>query len=181
MRGIDKQQTVLLAAALLLAAGFGAFRYMPLLRQRQAMDVLMEQNNQTLEQIHIQTTRLPELIEELEEKRIQAAAFDTQIPADKSFAQLWGRFAELMNQCRLTDQLVQPGSPRESDQIGSIPLTIACSGSMQDLYAFFTAIEQWDRLIRLEEVELINDSGFNGRVKLNAKAELYYQLAHKKG
>lgn len=181
MRGLDKQQTILVAAALLLMAGFGVFRYVPLLRQRQAMDVTMDQNNQTFEQIRTQGARLPELTLQLEQKRSQAAAFDTKIPAGKSFAELWRQFAELMNQCRLTDQLVQPGSPTESDQIGSIPLTIACSGSMQDLYAFFRAMEQWDRLIRFEHVELTNDAAFGGSVKLDAKAKLYYQPENKKG
>jgi len=52
---------------------------------------------------------------------------------------------------------------------------------MQDLYAFFQAIEQWDRLIRFEQIELTNDSAFGGTVKLNAKAHLYYQPESKKG
>jgi len=181
MRRLDKQQIVLAAVALLLMAGFGAFRFAPLLRQRQAMDMAMDQNSQTLEQIRTQSARLPELTRLLEQRRVQAAAFETRIPAGKSFAELWRQFADLMNQCHLADQMVQPGSPVESDEIGAIPLTIACSGSMQDLYAFFRAVEQWDRLIRFERVELTNDAASSGNVKLNAKAELYYQPENKKG
>jgi len=181
MRGLDKQQIVLVLATLLLMGGFGVFRYLPLLKQRQALDATYEQNRQALEQIQSQDVRLPELAQRLQEHRAQAAMFNTRIPAGRSFAELWGQIADQMNQCHLSDQLVQPGSPVESDRLGSIPLTIACTGSLQDLYAFFRAIEQWDRLIRFDQVELTNDSAFGGSVKLNAKAQLYYQPESKKG
>ena len=181
MKGFDKQLTVFLAVVLLLMAGIGVFRYLPLLRQRQTLDETMEQNRQTLEQIHTQGARLGELTRQLEQMQSQAAAFDVKIPADRSFAELWRQIAELMNQYRLNDQLVQPGKPTESDRLGAIPLTLACSGSMQDIYAFFRAIEQWDRLIRFEQVELTNDSAFGGSVKLSVRAQLYYQPEIKKG
>jgi hypothetical protein len=91
------------------------------------------------------------------------------------------KLPELANQCRLTDQLVQPGQPIETEQLGTIPLTLACSGTTQDIYAFFRTIEQWDRLIRFEQVELSNDNTFGGCVKLIAKARLYYQAEQKQG
>lgn len=181
MRGFDKQQTVLLAAVALLAAGFGVFRYMPLLRQRQALDETIEQNRQTLEQIQTQGARLEELTAQRERLETQTAAFNAQIPAGRSFAELWRQIADLMDQCNLTDQLVQPAQPMESGQVGTIPITLACSGTMQDIYAFFQAIEQWDRLIRFEQVELTNDTTFSGSVKLNGKAHLYYQPEQKRG
>ena len=181
MRGLDKQQTILVAAVLLLAAGFGVFRYLPLLRQRQALDETMAQNQRALHDIHTQGMRLPELAGQLAQKQTQAAAFDAKIPAGRSFADLWRQIADLMNECRLTDQLVQPGRPVEGEQLGTIPLTLSCSGSMQDIYVFFRAIEQWDRLIRFERIELANDGAFSGRVKLNAKAQLYYQPRQKQG
>jgi Tfp pilus assembly protein PilO len=181
MKGLEKQQTVLLAIVLLLMAGIGVFRYLPLLRQRQALDATMEQNSQTLEQIHTQGARLGDLSRQLEQMQSQANSFDVKIPAGRSFADLWRQIADLMNQYRLTDQLVQPGKPTESDRLGAIPLTLACTGSMQDMYAFFRAIEQWDRLIRFEQIDLVNDSDFGGSVKLNARAQLYYQPEDKKG
>lgn len=181
MKGFDKQQTVLLASVLLLAAGIGVFRYLPLMRQRRVLDETVEQNRQVLKQIQTQRLREGQLAEELERMRAQTAAFDAKIPAGKSFAELWRQIADLMNQYNLDDQLVQPGQPIESEQLGSIPLTLSCRGTMQDMYAFFKAIEQWDRLIRFEKVELTNDSAFGGVVKLNGMAQLYYQPEQKRG
>ena len=80
-----------------------------------------------------------------------------------------------MNACKLTDQLVQPGEELKSDQLCSIPLKLECRGSLEQLFAFFQAMEDMDRLVRLEEVQFENDSDFSAVVKLNAKANVYYQ------
>ncbi len=181
MRIMDKQYALCVSAIVLLAVGVGVFRYAPVLRQRQALHATIEDNHRTLEEIHTQRGRLEELAGQLEQMRDQAAAFNAKIPADRSFADLWRQIADLMNQYNLTDQLVQPGAAIESDRLGAILLTLSAGGTMQDIFAFFRAIEQWDRLLCLEEVELTNDGGFGGRVKLSAKARLYYQTAQDKG
>lgn len=175
MNGADKRQTILAALSVLLLAGFGGVRYSMLWQQRQAMDDSVEQSRQTLAEIHRQSARLPELEKQLTQKRLQAEAFDRRIPAGRSFAELWRQIADVMNAHRLIDQTVQPAAAIEDTQLGVIPLTLSCSGAMQDMYAFFKAMEQQDRLIRFEQVELSNDGNFSGVVKLTAKAQLYYQ------
>ena len=174
MRRFDKQETVLLAGVLLLAALLGVFRYLPLLRQRQALDQTIEQNRQTLEQIQTQSARLDELTAQLTHKQAQAATFDARIPTGRSFADLWRQIADLMNQCNLTDQLVQPGA-RSKPTIWERSPDAVVQRNDADLYAFIQTIEQWDRLIRFDKIELTNDSAFGGVVKLSGTAQLYYQ------
>ena len=60
-------------------------------------------------------------------------------------------------------------------QLCSIPLTLECKGSLEQIFAFFQSLENMDRLIRIEEVTLENDTDFNAVVKLKAKANVYYQ------
>lgn len=175
MNGSKRQQTVIAMVALLLMAGFGVVRFVTLWRQRQALDDSYEQSRLALAEIQTQTAHLPELADQLERVRQEAAAFDRQIPAGRSFAELWRQIADVMNAHRLIDQSVQPGAAIEDHRLGAIPLTLSCSGSMQDIYAFFRAMEQQDRLIRFEQVELTNDAEFGGAVRLSAKAQLYYQ------
>ena len=62
-----------------------------------------------------------------------------------------------------------------ADAQRSIPLTLECRGSLKQLFAFFQAMEDMDRLVRFEEVKFENDSDFNAVVKLNVKANVYYQ------
>jgi len=176
----ESQQKLIVAVGVALIAGFGGYRFSALWQQRKALDDSVEQSRQTLAEIHRQSARLPGLEKELAEKRRQAEAFDRRIPAGRSFAELWRQIAEVMNAHRLIDQTVQPGAAVEDAQLGAIPLTLSCSGAMQDIYAFFKAMEQQDRLIRFEQVELTNDGNFSGVVKLTAKARLYYQ-PEKKG
>lgn len=176
----EHQQRLIAAVGILLIAGFSGYRFAALWQQRKALDDSVEQSQQTLADIHRQSARLPGLEKELAQKRQQAEAFDRRIPVGRSFAELWRQIADLMNAHRLIDQTVQPGSPIEDARLGAIPLTLSCRGSMQDIYAFFRAMEQQDRLIRFEQVELSNDGNFSGVVKLTAKAQLYYQ-PEKKG
>jgi Tfp pilus assembly protein PilO len=136
----------------------------------------MERKHQTLEEVRIQRARMGELAEQVERMRQKAVDYDARIPAGRSFADLWRQIAELMNRHALSGQLVQPGSPVESDGMGAIPLTLSATGTMHDIYAFFAAIEHWDRLIRFEGVELTNDNMLSGTVKLTARAQLYYQI-----
>lgn len=176
MRNPHKQHLILITAALLMAAGIGVFRVGPLLRQRQALAETIRQHQQTLKEIHTSGAGLDELAGRLEHLQPQAAVFEARIPPDRSFGTLWQRLADLMNQYHLSDQRIQPGPAVESDRLGAIPLTLAAVGSMRGVFAFFQAVEQWDRLIRFEQVELLNNGPFDGSVKLNAKAVLYYQV-----
>ena len=171
----EHQQKLIAAVGILLIAGLGGYRFSTLWQQRRALDDSVEQSQQTLAEIHRQSARLTGLEKELAQKRQQAEAFNRRIPAGRSFAELWRQIADVMNAHRLADQTVQPGAAIENERLGAIPLTLSCSGAMQDIYAFFKAMEQQDRLIRFEQVELSNDGNFSGVVKLTAKAQLYYQ------
>jgi len=181
MRQLDKQQWILITTVLLCVTGIGGLRVAPLLHQRRTLDETIQQHRQTLEEIHADGARLPDLAQQLDHMRAQAAVFDARIPAGRGFGDLWQQIADLMNQYHLSEQHVQPGPAVQADQLGAIPLTLAAVGTMQDLFAFFQAIEQWQRLIRFEQVELVNDSRSDGSVKLNAKAVLYYQIEPKQG
>ncbi len=175
----EQQQKLIAAVGVLLIAGFGVYRFSALWQQRKTLDDSVEQSRQTLVEIQTQTARLPELKRLLEQYQNDAAAFDRRIPVGRSFAELWRQIADVMDAHRLIDQTVQPGAAIEDARLGAIPLTLSCSGSMQDIYAFFRAMEQQDRLIRFEQIELNNDGNFSGTVKLTAKAQLYYQPQNK--
>ncbi len=181
MRGFDKRQSVILAAVLLLGAGIGVFRIVPLLRQHQALGATMQQDRQRLNESRTRAAQVPALAEKIEDMRSQAEAFELRIPAGRGFADLWQHIADLMNDCNLSDQHVRPGQAIENDRLGAIPLTLSAVGSMQDVYAFFQAIEQWDRLIRFEQVTLTNDRDFDGTVTLDARAMVYYRIEQRQG
>jgi type IV pilus assembly protein PilO len=172
---LDKQQLIILGLSAVILCGFGIFQYVPVIRQKHALQDDMAEQDQVSQIICAQSALLPELKQQ--EKQLQEALipFTKKVPQERQFSQLWQQIADVMNACKLTDQLVQPGEELKSDPLCSIPLTLECRGSVEQLFAFFQAMENMDRLIRFEEVKFENDSDFNAVVKLNAKANVYYQ------
>ncbi len=175
MKQVDKHQAVILVLGVVILTAFGVFRYMPIVNKKMAMNEQMAQQSLSMEQIQEYCRRLPELNLQkraLEEKRQE---FLTKIPEGKQFAQLWQDIAEAMNECRLDDQLVQPGTEEKSEELCSIPLKIECRGTLEQIFAFLQKLEGFDRLVCFEEIQLENSSDFSAVVKLNATAKVYYQ------
>lgn len=172
---LDRQQLIIMGLSAAILCGFAIFQYIPVIRQKHAIRDGMAQQDQLSEMIRLQSALLPELKQQEKQLREALVPFNQKVPQDRQFAQLWQQIADVMNECKLSDQLVQPGEELKSDQLCSIPLTLECRGSLKQLFAFFQAMENMDRLIRFEEVKFENDSDFNAVVKLNAKASVYYQ------
>ena len=172
---LDKQQLIILGLSTVILCGFGVFQYAPVIRQKHAIRSRMAQQDQISETICSQSALLPELKQREKQLQEELIPFSRKVPQGRHFARLWQQIADVMNECKLTDQLVQPGEELKSDQLCSIPLTFECQGSLKQLFTFFQAMENMDRLIRFEEVKFENDSDFGAVVKLNAKANVYYQ------
>jgi|GEM_PF-394608 len=175
MKNLDKQQTAILILAAIVIAGFAGFRYVPLVRQKYALDVQVKMQKQTIEQIAASSALLPELKQQHKLMTERLEAFGRKIPEGRNFANLWQQIADMMNACRLTDQVVQPGAELTSETVCCIPLTIECKGTAEQMFAFFQSLENMDRLIRMDEVRFENDGNYSGIVKLTAKASVYYQ------
>ena len=80
-----------------------------------------------------------------------------------------------MDSNHLSDQLVRPGDVSCDPEFCSIPLEIRCSGTFEDVFEFFRAMEQFERLIRMDEVQIRNNAEISGRLTLLAKARVFYQ------
>lgn len=175
MRPMDKHQFTILALAAIILIGFGVFRYVPIVRNKLALTEQMTHQSLSMDQIQDYYRRLPELAMQKRQLQAQIGKNVGKIPQGREYAQLWQQIAEAMNSCRLEDQLVQPGTERESTDICSVPLRIECKGTLEQIFSFFQTLEGFDRLICFEEVQLENDKDFSAVLKLNAKANVYYQ------
>lgn len=175
MRQMDKQQVTILALAAMMLAGFGMFRYMPIVRSKLALKEQMEHQSLSTETIQDYSRRMPELALQKRQLQEKIRTNAGKIPEGKQFAQLWQQIAESMNACQLQDQLVQPASEKQSEDICCVPLKIECTGTLQQIFSFFQMLEEFDRLICFEDVQLENDKDFKAVLKLTAKANVYYQ------
>lgn len=175
MKNFDRQQFYICIAGIVLAGGFIAFRYVPIVRQNVAVTEKIKEQEALINQIHSQGTLFPELVYQREQLTERLIPFEQKVPRGRNFAQLWQQIADIMNDCKLREQLVRPGSELKSDRLCSIPLTIECKGTLEQIFTFFKSLENIDRLIQIEEMELEKDADLHTLVKLYAKANVYYQ------
>ena len=175
MKNLDKQQVIIMVLAIVVACGFTLFRYIPIVRQKQSIIEKIKTQNAVMQRVATDTARVPELERQRDQLQGQMVSFTQKVPKGRNFAQLWKQIAALMNACQLSEQLIQPGQELKSDRLCSIPLTIECKGTLDQMYNFFQSLESIDRLIRIDELKLENDADFNAFVTLHAKANVYYQ------
>ncbi len=124
---------------------------------------------------------IPALRTQADDLRVKLADYDRKIPPDRQFADLWQRMAEIMNRHNLQDQNVQPGAETTCKIVGCIPIAIQCSGTLDQIFEFLKSLADFQRLIRIDELQLQNDADYSGRIKLNAAAKVYYQPAVEAG
>lgn len=177
MKRIDRQQAIILIVGAIILIGFGIFRYIPIVRRKLEIREQMTRQSLSMEQYQTYIRRLPELRQQKRQLTEKLSRSEGKIPEGKQFAQLWRQIAEVMNECSLQDQLVQPAAEIQSDDLCCVPIKIECTGSLQQIFLFFRLLEDFDRLICFEEVQLENDKDLSAALKLNAKANVYYQPA----
>lgn len=175
MRELDKKQTIILVLGAVILTGFAVFRYIPIVRKKLEMRKQISKHSLSMEQIQSYAGSLPELRLEKEQLQEQLEIYDVKIPEGKQFARLWQQIADAMNDCQLSEQSVQPGAEKVSEQLCCIPLSIECEGTLEQVFQFFQSLENFDRLVRVEEVQLENSAEFDATVRLNATANVYYQ------
>jgi len=177
----DKQQALIILAAVIMVTGFGGLRYLPMFRQKQAMAARMVQQRQEMDEIHTHSCLLPELRHQKKELEEQLGEFTQKIPQGRDFARLWQQIADAMNACRLREQWVQPGAEQAAGRLSCIPLAIECRGSMEQIFAFVKAVEAMDRLMRLDDLKLENGADFAADLKMSARVLVYYQPEEQAG
>jgi len=81
----------------------------------------------------------------------------------------------------LGKELVQPGKELRSPQLTCIPVSMRCKGNLKQIFEFFTALQASERLIRIEQVKLVNDNDFTGDVTMQTEAVIYYRTKTDQG
>ena len=160
---------------LLAAAGLGAYQYYPVHLQQKALHQTLARQADKLDEIKGYSEKLPTLHRQVKTLDMQAEEFARLFPVDQGFSRLWHQIAEIMDNNHLSDQLVRPGEVTCEDDFCSIPLEIRCSGTFENIFEFFRELEQFERLIRMDQVQIKNDEEISGRLILQAQARVFYQ------
>jgi len=170
-----RQQLMIFVAAGVIIGGFGLFRYLPLRRRIKALRQTKAAQTLTIAKGTADSKQIPLLKEQLLELQRELENYEANIPERSDIGVFLQRIAGLMNEHNLRGQVIEPRKEIKAEKLNCIPLNMKCKGRLTQIFKFYRGLQGMDRLIRIEQVKLFNDSDFSGEVAMEAKAVIYYR------
>jgi len=174
MKILKNQQLLIIIGAVVMIGGFGLLRYFPLARKHRLIKAERVDYHQGNELIKQQARQLPILNAKMDMTLKKVGKFSDNVPSSRKFALLCDEIAEVMKRHNLTEQLIEPSSEVVGEKITCIPISIQCVGELDEIFAFFKSIESFDRLIRVENLEMKKKTN-EDLITMRASAKVYYR------
>lgn len=171
---VHKEQLIIIVVATILLGGFAVLRYIPLSGRTKAIKAARADYDIAQQKIREQARQLPLFNAEMERCVKLVGNYDERIPVDRRFAMLCNEIADVMNKCNLSDQLIQPGKETAGKDINSIELYVECAGRLSKIFEFFKSIEQFERVIRVESIQMLSKQD-SDVINVKADAIVYYR------
>ena len=175
MQKIEGKQFVMSIAVGALAITFMFLQYLPLddktKNLRAANAKLLTQNTAA----SVRQEVLPQRCEEVEKTKKEVGDFDAKIPVGRSHGLFLQNLTSVMQKQGLSELSVGPGTEIEASDLSQIPVSIRCKGKLVQIFKFFKAMEGFERIIQIEEVELTADGKFDGGITMQAKMNIFYR------
>ena len=176
-----RQQLMIFVAAGVIIGGFGLFRYLPLRRRIKALRQTKAAQTLIIAKGTADGKRLPLLKEQLLELQRELENYEANIPERSDIGVFLQRIAGLMNEHNLRGQVIEPRKEIKAEKLNCIPVNMKCKGRLTQIFEFYRQLQGMDRLIRIEQVKLFNDSDYSGEVGMEAKAVIYYRAQADQG
>ncbi len=176
-----RQQIIILILAGMLVADFTLFGYLPLRERMRAVEQKRALQALGIVKASAQNAQLLALKEELVKLGRAVGNYERQIPQERALGEFLHRIADLMDGHNLREQLIQPGKEIQADELRCIPVSMQCKGRSRGIFEFLKSLQSLDRLVRVEQVRLVNDRDFNGMVSMEISAVVYYRSGAEQG
>lgn len=172
-----KQQIIVYAAAAAVVAicVLVALRYLPLRKQIKELSQIRNTQKFVIQKAAAESNHLELLKERLQKLQEQTVHYDQQLPNDRDLGNFLQQIADLMDEHKLTAQQVEPGKNMADGKLNCIPVEMRCKGKLQQIFDFNKALGRLERLIRIDSIELVNDTDLTGQVNMTAKTRIYYK------
>ena len=169
-----KQQLLIYVVAAMLVIDFVWFGCLPLHKTMKAV----RQTKTSLELFIGKGTaggkQLPVLNEQLQKLQQDTSNFDLNVPEQRDLGVFLQQLADLMIEHNLRKQVVAPENEIKAEGLGCIPIKMQCKGKLIQIFEFFKQLQTLDRLVRIEQVNLVNDNSFSGEVSMETKVVIFY-------
>ena len=171
----EKQQLTICVITGVIVSGFVLFRYLPLRSKMKAILQMKSAQALTIAKGAADNKKLLLLNGQLVELQCELENYDAKIPEQSDIGVFLHKIAGLMNEHNLSDQMVEPHKEIEGEKLNCIPVKMQCKGKLAQIFEFYRRLQRLDRLVRIEQVKLSNDSDFNGKVSMESRAIIYYR------
>ncbi len=178
MKKLERQQLVIFGIAMAIVTGFGLFQYYPLAHKADWIRKTSERQQVVSDETDQLIRQMSQLRNQVESLKPLEAEFDKKLPRTRQFAALWQQITDVMNQRGLTEQVVQREVESDDSRFGTVRIRLQCGGTFQQMFDFFRSLQTMDRFIRIESFQLTNETDYSGRVKLDAVARVFFQVAN---
>lgn len=170
-----KQQLAICIIAVTLIADFLWFGCLPLWKTMRAIKQTKAALREVITKGTIGSRQLPVLKEQLQKLQGTVSNYEVNVPTQRDLGGFLQQIANLMTDHNLSEQVVAPSKEIQADGLSCIPINIKCKGRLAQVFQFYKRLQRLDRLVRVEQVKLINDSDFSGEVNIETKAVIYYR------
>lgn len=171
----ERQQIVIFIVAGAIIGGGVLFRYLPLRKKVKAIKQTKTAQTLAITKGEAQSKQLPVLKEQLLKLKRVLGDYEAGIPVQRGLGVFLTKIANLMSEHNLREQEIAPGVEIEADKLNCIPVNMKCKGTLTQVFEFYKELQGLDRLVRIEQVKLYNDSNFGGEVSMETKAVVYYR------
>ena len=171
----EKQQIMICVTAVVMIGGFVLFRFLPLHKKAEAAKQAKNTQNLIIAKGISDSEQLPLFMDQLHKLKTKLSNFEADIPMQRELGSFVHEIADLMNQYKLKQQEITPHQEIESDGLNCIPVSIQCKGSLKQIFNFNQRLQNMDRLIRIQQVKLVNDSDYKGEVLMKTDVVIYYK------
>ncbi|MBN2457031.1 MAG: type 4a pilus biogenesis protein PilO [Sedimentisphaerales bacterium] len=171
----DKKQIIISLVAGGIVVGFLVFAYIPLQNKVKALKQKQAQHNQAVAKASSKAEELPELKEQLVKLKRQTGNYQAKVPAQRALGNFMHEVAVLMNEHGLSEQLIEPGAEIQTEKLICIPISMRCRGTLNQVYEFYKSLQNLDRMVRIKNIRLSNNSEFSGSIIMQTTAAIYYK------
>jgi Tfp pilus assembly protein PilO len=170
-----RQQVIICIVAGLLATDFVLFGYLPLKNRLNAIEQARTAQDSVIAKAATQCGRLPAIREQLQELQKVVADFEANVPVQKSIGVFLQQIADMMSRYHLSEQVVTPSKEIKANGLNCIAVDMRCKGKLAQIFEFYKSLQDMDRLVRIEQVSLTNDTDLSGQVSMQTMAVIYYR------
>ena len=177
----QRQQITICVVAAAMVGGFVLLRYLPLCKRAKAVKQTKAAKMHAVIEGRARSEQLPVLEEQLLKLQQSIGSYEARIPRQRELGVFLRRIANLMNEHNLREQVVEPGGQIKTKELTCIPVNMKCKGKLAEVFEFYKRLQALDRLVRIEQVKLINDTNFSGEVTMETRAVVYYAAEVEQG